>query len=53
MYTCFIDFEGAFDSIHQEILKNIMKHYGNPEKKKKRIQAVKCIYKDNECAVIT
>ena len=40
----------AFDSVHQETLWKIMKHYGIREK---LIQLVKCMYADNECAVIT
>ena len=47
---CFIDFEKAFDSVHQETLWQLMKHYGIPEK---LITIVKRMYDNNESAVIT
>lgn len=50
LYICFIDFEKAFDSVHQETLWKIIKHYGIPEK---LIRLLKCMYINNECAVIT
>ena len=50
LYTCFIDFEKAFDSVHRDTLWNIMKHYGIPDK---YIRLVQCLYDDSECAVIT
>ena len=50
LYTCFIDFEKAFNSVHRDTLWNIMKHYGIPDK---YIRLVQCLYDDSECAVIT
>ena len=47
---CFIDFEKSFDSIHQDTLWNIMKHYVIPDK---FIRLVQCLYDDSECTVIT
>ena len=32
MYTHFVDFEKAFDSVHRESLWNIMRSYGIPDK---------------------
>ena len=32
MYTYFVDFEKAFDSVHRESLWNIMRSYGIPDK---------------------
>ena len=49
LYTCFIDFEKAFDSVHRDTLWKIMRHYGIPEK---YIRLVKCMYDNSECAVI-
>nr|KAG5707675.1 hypothetical protein BaRGS_003250 [Batillaria attramentaria] len=49
LYTHFVDFEKAFDSLHRRGLWNIMKSYGIPEK---LIRMVKLMYDDFECAVI-
>ena len=32
LYMVFMDFEKAFDSIDQEVLWKILRHYGIPEK---------------------
>lgn len=49
LYTHFIDFEKAFDSIHRESLWNIMSIYGIPEK---LISLTKAMYNNFECAVV-
>ena len=49
LYTHFIDFEKAFDSIHRESLWKIMKSYGIPEK---LVKMVKIMYEDFECMVM-
>ena len=49
LYTHFIDFEKAFDSIHRESLWKIMKSYGIPEK---LVKMVKIMYEDFECTVM-
>ena len=49
IYTHFVDFEKAFDSVHRESLWAIMRSYGIPEK---IVGAVRGIYEGFECAVI-
>jgi len=49
LYTHFIDFEKAFDSVHRESLWNIMSMYGIPEE---LIELVKAMYNNFECAVL-
>ena len=49
LYTHFIDFEKAFDSIHRESLWNIMSIYGIPEE---LICLTKAMYNNFECAVV-
>ena len=49
LYTCFIDFEKAFDSVHRTTLWNVMRHYGIPQK---IVDIVKAMYVDSKCAVI-
>ena len=49
LYTCFIDGEKVFDSVHRDTLWKIMQHYGIPEK---YIRLVKCTYDNSECAII-
>ncbi|XP_078352308.1 uncharacterized protein LOC144637002 [Oculina patagonica] len=49
LYTHFIDFEKAFDSVHRESLWNIMSMYGIPEE---LIALVKAMYNNFECAVL-
>ena len=49
LYSCFIDFEKAFDSVHRPTLWSIMKHYGIPTK---LIEIVKAMYHQSKCAVI-
>ena len=49
LYTCFIDFEKAFDSVHRPTLWNIMRNYGIPQK---LIEIVKAMYHHSKCAVV-
>ena len=49
LYTHFIDFEKAFDSMHRESLWNIMSIYGIPEE---LISLTKAMYNNFECAVV-
>ena len=49
LYTHFIDFEKAFDSIHRESLWKIMKSYGILEK---LVKMVKIMYEEFECTVM-
>jgi hypothetical protein len=48
VYVNFVDFEKAFDSVHQDSLWKIMKTYGIPDK---IIKMVQLLYEDNECTV--
>ena len=48
MYMTFVDFETAFDSVHQDSLWKILRTYGIPDKIIKMIQL---LYDDNECTV--
>ena len=45
---CFIDFEKTLDSVHK--VWKVIRYYGIPIK---LIHLVKCIYSDNECAIVT
>ena len=47
-YLNFIDFKNAFDSIHLESMRAIMKKYGVPEK---IIWMVKIFYQDVKCTI--
>ena len=49
LYINFVEFEKAFDSVHQESLWKIMKAYGIPQK---IINMVRLLYEDVECAVM-
>ena len=49
LYTHFIVFEKAFDSVHRESLWNIMTIYGIPEE---LISLTKAMYNNFECAVV-
>ena len=49
LYTCFVDYEKAFDSVHRETLWRIMHSYGIPSK---FIRMVKLFYSNTKCAVI-
>ena len=49
LYINFVNFEKAFDSVHQESLWKIMKAYGIPQK---IINMVRLLYEDVECAVM-
>ena len=45
----FVDFEKAFDSVHQDSLWKIMKTYSIPEK---FIRIIRLLYEDTLCTVI-
>jgi len=49
IYSCFIDFEKAFDSVRRATLWEIMRHYGIPPK---LIKIVKTMYDGSQCAVV-
>ena len=49
LYTCFVDYEKAFDSVHRETLWRIMQSYGIPSK---FIRIVKLFYSNTQSAVI-
>ena len=49
LYINFIDFEKAFDSLHRDSLRLIMRSYGIPAK---IINMAKALYDDLECAVV-
>ena len=49
LYVNFVDFEKAFDSVHQESLWKIMQAYGIPQK---IITMIRLLYEDAECAVL-
>lgn len=49
LYTVFLDFEKAFDSLDREVLWQLMKHYGIPEK---FITIIKNIYSGIQCRII-
>ena len=49
LYTHFVDFQRAFDSVHRESLWRIMEWYGIPNK---LVDVVKALYQDFQCAVI-
>ena len=50
LYLCFIDYQKAFDSIHQDTLWKIMKQYGVPPK---FVKLVRMFYTDVKCSVIS
>ena len=49
LYTCFIDYEKAFDCVHRNSLWSILRNYGIPEK---IITIIIAIYTDTKCAVL-
>ena len=49
LYTCFIDFEKAFDSVDRESIWNIRLHYGVPIK---FVDIIKALYEGFSCQVI-
>ena len=50
LYALFVvDFEKAFDSVHNESLWNIMRSYGKPEK---MVRVIAGIYVGFECTVV-
>jgi hypothetical protein len=48
VYLHFIDFEKAFDSVHQETMWRILKSYGIPGKV---VSIIKSLYEGSECKV--
>ena len=49
IYTMFIDFTKAFDSLHRESLWKILRHHGIPVK---MVSVIKLLYQDMKCQVI-
>ena len=49
LYVMFVDFDKAFDSVHQESLWKIMESYKIPWK---IIHMVQMLYEDSECTVL-
>ena len=49
IYANFKDFEKAFDSLHRESLRKILRSYGIPQK---MVNIIKRLYRDFECKVI-
>ena len=49
LYTCFIDFEKAFDSVNRESIWNILLHYGVPIK---FVDIIKALHEGFSCQVI-
>ena len=49
LYINFVDFQRAFDNIDHEVLWNILRHYGLPEK---IIKIIKLLYENFTCQVI-
>ena len=49
LYAVFIDFEKAFDSLDREVLWQLMKHYGIPEK---IITIIRNTYRGMQCRVV-
>ena len=49
LYTVFVDFEKAFDSLHRASLWKILRHYGIPQK---LTNIIKSLYEKFECRVI-
>jgi len=49
LYTTFVDFEKAFDSIDRDTIWRLMQHYGFPPK---FIQIIKQLYEDSTCQII-
>ena len=49
VYVNFIDFEKAFDSVHQDSLWQILRFYGIPNK---IVKIIRSLYEDAECSVI-
>ena len=49
LYTVFVDFQKAFDSVDREIIWKLMRHYGFPAK---IVNIIKQFYQDANCQVI-
>ena len=49
LFINFVDFQRAFDSIDHEVLWNILRHYGLPEK---IIKMIKSLYENFTCQII-
>ena len=50
MILLFLDYEKAFDSVHQETLEKILRHYGVPGELINMIKFM-YMYNNNQCAV--
>jgi len=49
LYTVFVDFQKAFDSVDREVIWKLMRHYGFPAK---IVNIIKQFYQDATCQVI-
>ncbi|XP_076443967.1 uncharacterized protein LOC143282252 [Babylonia areolata] len=49
LYSVFVDFQKAFDSVDREVIWKLMQHYGFPQK---YIAIIQQLYKDATCQVI-
>lgn len=49
IYTTFVDFEKAFDSVDREIIWKLMQHHGIPQK---LINIIKQLYEESSCQII-
>nr|KAG5701747.1 hypothetical protein BaRGS_004349 [Batillaria attramentaria] len=49
LYTSFVDFEKAFDSVDREAIWKLMQHYGIPSK---LINIIQQLYEDSTCQII-
>ena len=49
LYSIFVDFQKAFDSVDREVIWKLMEHYGFPPK---YIGIIKQLYQDASCQVI-
>jgi len=49
LYTTFVDFQKAFDSIDRDVIWRLMQHYGFPQK---FISIIQKLYEDASCQVI-
>ena len=49
LYLVFVDFEKAFDSVDRDVIWQILRHYGVPEK---IVNVIRCFYSGFECQMI-
>jgi hypothetical protein len=49
LYTTFVDFEKAFDSVDRETIWKLMQHYGIPPK---LVSIIQQLYEDSSCQII-